>query len=138
MTVVMNPVLIHNWQYLDNGWSLIDSLGAVIDLYTLPGREAISRDLCVSAKPSMLLLGWFLKFHFGIKILISDSTGFAMSAPYGDPSQDTIYSSDPPWHRLQFHQTMQGCKQTIAHNVSYIQPDLLQFGLWDTNYKHSV
>ena len=109
----MNPVLIHNWQYLDNGWSLIDSLGAVIDLYALPGREAISRDLCLSAKPSMLLLGWFLKFHFGIKILISDSTGFAMSAPYGDPSQDTIYSSDPPWHRLQFHQTMQGCKQTI-------------------------
>ena len=44
---MMNPVLIHNWQYLDNGWSLIDSLGAVIDLYTLPGREAISRDLCI-------------------------------------------------------------------------------------------
>ena len=35
-------------------------------------------------------------------------------APYGDPSQDTIYSSDPPWHRLRFHQTMQGCRQTIT------------------------
>ena len=44
---MLNPVLIHNWQYLDNGWSLIDSLGAMIDLYTLPGREAISRDLCI-------------------------------------------------------------------------------------------